>query len=124
MTRAVEDVLEEIGAGELPRLLVLNKADVLDDERRRELSFRHPDAVLVSRGTGEGLDDAAASAIAAEFERTLRDVELLVPVRRGRAAVRAARARGRRWSARTRPRACASPRASRPWSPSATTATR
>ena len=34
MLRAVEDVLEEIGAGEQPRLLVLNKADALDDERR------------------------------------------------------------------------------------------
>src|SRR4029079_10774412 len=48
MTRAVEDVLEEIHAGSSPRLLVLNKADLLDDERRRELSFRHPDAPLVS----------------------------------------------------------------------------
>jgi 50S ribosomal subunit-associated GTPase HflX len=32
MTRAVEDVLEEIGAGDKPRLLVLNKADVLDED--------------------------------------------------------------------------------------------
>ena len=30
MARAVEDVLEEIGAGDSPRLLVLNKADLLD----------------------------------------------------------------------------------------------
>ena len=29
MTRAVEDVLEEIGAGDSPRILVLNKADQL-----------------------------------------------------------------------------------------------
>ena len=28
--RAVEETLEEIGAGEQPRLLVLNKADLLD----------------------------------------------------------------------------------------------
>src|SRR4051794_18735414 len=40
MTRAVEDVLEEIEVSS-PRMLVLNKADILDDERRRELSFRH-----------------------------------------------------------------------------------
>jgi GTP-binding protein HflX len=82
MTRAVEDVLEEIGAGATPRILVLNKADVLDDERRRELAFRHPDAVLVSAITGEGLD-ALGERIAAEFERTLRDVELLVPFSEG-----------------------------------------
>ena len=62
MTRAVEDVLEEIDAGSSPRMLVLNKADVLDDERRRELSFRHPDAVLVSAADRRGPRGAAASA--------------------------------------------------------------
>ena len=76
-----------------PRMLVLNKADILDDERRRELSFRHPDAVLVSAVTGEGLDELR-ERIAAEFEKTLSDVELLVPVLRGRRCSRAARARG------------------------------
>src|SRR5439155_18237354 len=35
MVRAVEDVLEELGAHE-QRILVLNKADTLDDERRHE----------------------------------------------------------------------------------------
>jgi GTP-binding protein HflX len=82
MTRAVEDVLEEIGSGDQPRLLVLNKADAIDDERRRELAFRHPDAVLVSALTGEGLG-ALGERIAAEFERTLRAVELLVPFSEG-----------------------------------------
>ena len=82
MMRAVHDVLEEIGAGDRPRLLVLNKADALDDERRRELAFRHPDAVLVSALTGEGLDELG-ERIAAEFEKTLRDVELLVPFSEG-----------------------------------------
>jgi GTP-binding protein HflX len=61
---------------------VLNKADAIDDERRRELAFRHPDAVLVSALTGEGLS-ALGERIAAEFERRLRDVELLVPFSEG-----------------------------------------
>ena len=74
--------LEEIGAGDQPRLLVLNKADAIGDERRRELAFRHPDAVLVSALTGEGLD-VLGERIAAEFERTLQDVELLVPFSEG-----------------------------------------
>ena len=82
MTRAVEDVLEELGTGETPRILVLNKADALDDERRRELAFRHPDAELVSAVSGEGLE-ALGARVAAEFERTLRDVELLVPFSQG-----------------------------------------
>src|SRR5205085_2453735 len=54
MTRAVEDVLVEIGADALPEILVLAKADGIDDERRTELERRHPDAVLVSAVTGEG----------------------------------------------------------------------
>ncbi|HEX2087305.1 MAG TPA: GTPase HflX [Solirubrobacteraceae bacterium] len=80
--RAVEDVLEEIGAVDRPRILVLNKADLLDDERRRELGFRHSDAVLVSAVTGEGLD-ALGERIEAEFERTLRPMELLLPYAEG-----------------------------------------
>jgi GTP-binding protein HflX len=77
MTKAVEDVLEELGADE-QRIVVLNKADKLDEERRRELFFRHPDASLVSAETGEGLPELQ-ERIAREFERTLRDVDLLVP---------------------------------------------
>jgi GTP-binding protein HflX len=82
MTRAVDDVLEEIGVGDQPRILVLNKADVLDADRRRELAFRHPEAALVSALSGEGLDDLQ-ERIADEFERTLCDVELLVPFSEG-----------------------------------------
>jgi GTP-binding protein HflX len=82
MARAVDDVLEEIGAGERPRLLVLNKADAIDDERRRELSFRHPEGVLVSALTGEGLD-TLGELIATEFEKALVDVELMVPFHEG-----------------------------------------
>jgi GTPase len=75
-------VLEELEVGDTRRLLVLNKADRLDDERRRELAFRHPEAMLASAVTGEGLD-ALGERIASEFERTLRDVELLVPFSEG-----------------------------------------
>ncbi|HZB76495.1 MAG TPA: GTPase HflX [Solirubrobacteraceae bacterium] len=82
MTRAVEQVLAAIVPEEQPRLLVLNKADAIDEERRHELAFRHPEAVLVSALTGEGLD-VLGERIAAEFERTLRDVELLVPFSEG-----------------------------------------
>jgi GTPase len=80
--RAVEDVLEEIGAGEVPRLLVLNKADLVDDERRRELGFRHPEAVLVSAAGEEGLDVLEARVQEA-FARTLQPVDLLLPYDEG-----------------------------------------
>jgi GTP-binding protein HflX len=82
MMAAVDDVLDEIGAGETPRLLALTKVDVLGAERRRELSFRFPDAVQVSGATGEGLDDLR-EAIEARFLATLKPMELLVPYREG-----------------------------------------
>jgi GTP-binding protein HflX len=82
MVASVEEVLEEIGTGDTPRLLVLNKLDVVDDERRRELGFRHPDGVQVSAETGEGLEELG-ERIEAEFRRTLRAVELLFPYEEG-----------------------------------------
>jgi GTPase len=82
MIRAVDDVLEEIGAGSHPRLLVLNKADLIDAERREELRFRHPDGVLVSAAGGEGLDQLR-ERIARAFAPGLRSVELLVPYGEG-----------------------------------------
>jgi GTP-binding protein HflX len=82
MLRAVEDVLDEIGAGERPRLLVLNKADRVDEERREELRFRHPDGILVSALTGEGLD-VLGERIERAFRETLRSVDLLLPFAEG-----------------------------------------
>ncbi|HWF75097.1 MAG TPA: GTPase HflX [Solirubrobacteraceae bacterium] len=82
MTRAVEDVLHEIGAEEAARVLVLNKADIVDPERLAQLTRRHPGAVLVSGVTGEGLD-RLAHRIEDEFARTLHTVELLLPYDEG-----------------------------------------
>ncbi len=78
MRHAVEETLEEIGAGEKPRLLVLNKVDLLDEAARDELQLSHPEAVLVSGTTGEGLDKLR-SRIERELLHMLRPVELLVP---------------------------------------------
>ncbi|HEX7609529.1 MAG TPA: GTPase HflX [Solirubrobacteraceae bacterium] len=78
MQHAVEQTLEEIGAGERPRVLVLNKIDLLDAEQRAELRLRHPDAVLVSGATGEGLEELG-ERLERELLHTLRPVHLLVP---------------------------------------------
>jgi GTPase len=82
MTAAVEDVLAEIGAVSAPRVLVLSKADLIDEQRRAELGRRHPNAVLVSPLTGEGIE-ALTDRIEQEFARTLREVELLIPFDEG-----------------------------------------
>ncbi len=78
MKHSVEQTLEEIGAGDRPRLLVLNKVDLLDDEARDELRLHHPEAVLVSGESGEGLEELGRR-IERELRHTLRRVELLVP---------------------------------------------
>ena len=70
--------MEEIGAGDRPCVLAMNKADLLDAEQRAELRLRHPDSVLVSGETGEGLG-ALRERLEAELAHMLRPVHLLVP---------------------------------------------
>ncbi len=82
MTEAVHAVLAEIGASELPTLLVLNKIDAVDSFGRRRLASRFPDAVQVSALTGEGLD-ALREQIAVRFAERFEDVRLLLPYDEG-----------------------------------------
>lgn len=78
---AVREVLVEIGAAEVPELVVFNKADLVPGVAK-ELAADHPGSVAVSAATGEGIE---------LFLRTLGDrlrslskvVELRVPFDRG-----------------------------------------
>jgi GTP-binding protein HflX len=79
---AVDSVLEEIGAGERPRLLVFNKLDLLDADERSDLLVGATDAVGISAATGEGLEELR-DRIEAAFVATLSEVELLVPYSEG-----------------------------------------
>ena len=82
MIGAVNGVLHDIGADELPIELVLNKVDAADETRRRALSNRYPDALQVSALTGEGLDDLRAR-IADRFADLFEPVRLLLPYQDG-----------------------------------------
>ena len=82
MYRSVESVLGEIGAGELPRLIVLNKIDALDPLARRRVSSRFPEALPVSALSGEGLDELRAR-IAERFQDRFEPVRLLLPYDEG-----------------------------------------
>jgi len=53
----VRDVIGEVGARDLPELVAINKADLLDDDARLLLRGLIPDAVFVSAKTGEGVDE-------------------------------------------------------------------
>jgi GTPase len=82
MIEAVEAVLHEIGANELPTEIVLNKIDALSPLARRRLENRFPGSVQVSALTGEGLPELRAR-IAERFASRLRTVRLLVPYEDG-----------------------------------------
>jgi len=80
---AVDSVLAEIGADELPGELVLNKIDLVDPLRRRRLANRFPGALQISARSGEELPELRAR-IAERFADRFRPVRLLVPFEDGR----------------------------------------
>ncbi|MBI5623234.1 MAG: GTPase HflX [Elusimicrobia bacterium] len=57
---AVDAVLEDLGAGSIPRVRIFNKTDLLEDAARRELKRSYPDRPMVSAVTGVGLGEALA----------------------------------------------------------------
>ncbi|MGB0120168.1 MAG: GTPase HflX [Solirubrobacterales bacterium] len=80
--RAADAVLGEIDVDDKPRLLVLNKIDLLTSEERAEVRIAHPDAIAVSATTGEGLEELKLG-IEHAFEQTMLPVELLIPYAEG-----------------------------------------
>jgi GTP-binding protein HflX len=80
---SVETVLAEIGAGEIPVELVVNKVDLLDLRARRRVANRFPGALEISAGTGEGIEELKAR-IAERFADRFDEVRLLVPYDEGR----------------------------------------
>jgi GTP-binding protein HflX len=82
MVRAVEDVLQEIGADVLPLQLVLNKIDRVDEVARRRLANRFPDAPQISAQTGEGIE-ALKALVAERFGGRWERVRLLIPYEDG-----------------------------------------
>ena len=80
---AVNGVLADIGADDVPVELVLNKVDALDPLARRRIEHAYPRALLISARTGEGLD-ALMGRIAELFSDRFEDVRLLVPYSDGR----------------------------------------
>ncbi len=79
---AVRTVLREIGAGERPELLVVNKLDVSDPDGLDDLLASHPGSVAVSAVTGEGAEKLV-EAISRRLHALGTIVELLVPYDRG-----------------------------------------
>jgi GTP-binding protein HflX len=77
---AVRTVLAEIGARDVPELVVFNKSDIAGSIER--LIEAEPGSVAVSARTGQGLD-ALMQALADRLRALANVVELLVPYARG-----------------------------------------
>ena len=78
---AVREVLAEIGAENVPELLVINKSD-LDPDEAKQLVYEHQGAVSFSAMTGEGLHDLLL-AIGDRMRALTTVIELLIPYDRG-----------------------------------------
>jgi GTPase len=55
--KAVEAILEELGDSDIPQLLVFNKSDLVDDERRYEILSAHDGAMAIAAAKREGLTE-------------------------------------------------------------------
>lgn len=76
---AVEDVLANLGCGEVPQILVLNKVDVADDTAMAEMLACHrPNSLRISALTGQNLD-SLVSEVQKFVQRHNVDVTLFVP---------------------------------------------
>lgn len=78
----VRDVIGELGARDIPEIVVFNKSDLIDDEERLVLRGLEPDAVFASARTGAGIPELL-EVIAARIPDPSVEVDLLVPYDRG-----------------------------------------
>jgi len=78
----VRDVIGDVGARDIPEIVVFNKADLIDDDARLLLGGLEPKAVFASSRTGEGIDGLRA-AIEAALPLPAVEVRALVPYDRG-----------------------------------------
>jgi len=79
---AVREVFAEIGASQVPEIIVINKADLADSETLNEIKRREPHSIIVSARTGVGVDQLQ-ELIAHELPRPKILVEALIPYSRG-----------------------------------------
>jgi GTP-binding protein HflX len=77
---AVREVLDDIGAGDVPELLVFNKVDMTTDGQR--LVDAHPTSIAISAVTGEGIVHLL-DVLGDRLRAMSTIVELVVPYDRG-----------------------------------------
>jgi len=78
----VRDVIGEVGAREIPELVVFNKSDLIAEDDRLVLRGLQPRAIFVSAHSGEGIDELLA-AMAEILPSPQIELDLLIPYERG-----------------------------------------
>ena len=78
----VRDVIGEVGARDVPEIVVFNKADLADADQRLLLTSLEPRAIFVSARSGEGVEELQ-QAIALAIPAPELELTLLVPYDRG-----------------------------------------
>ncbi len=73
-----QEVLSEVGATEVPRLLILNKRDQLTEEQVVELKKEFPEAVFLSTRNSEDIK-ALRDKILSYFETDMLEVDIFIP---------------------------------------------
>ena len=78
----VRNVIGEVGARNIPELVVLNKIDLADETQRMALRGMEPGSIGVSARTGEGIDELMRN-IAAMLPEPNVEIAALIPYDRG-----------------------------------------
>ena len=78
----VRDVIGELGARDIPEIVVFNKSDLADDDQRLLIRGLEPTGIFVSARTGEGIDELMAR-IGELLPAPEVELTLLVPYDRG-----------------------------------------
>src|SRR5690606_10222116 len=76
--KVTQDVLDEVGATEVPRLLILNKRDCLRDDEFDALKTEFPEALFISTFDKDDLK-RLREKILGYFEQDMVDSELFIP---------------------------------------------
>ncbi len=76
--QVTQDVLSEVGATDVPRLLVLNKRDQLTSELQEMLRLEYPDAIFISTRDKADLQ-LLRDKIMSYFESSMVDEDLFIP---------------------------------------------
>ncbi len=80
--RSVRDVFMEIGADHINEIVVINKIDLIDDDRLSELKRIFKDAVFISSKENNGIENLL-SEVDKRLPNPTKEINLLIPYSKG-----------------------------------------